>query len=118
MSWLETSPARRLRRFGRKFWATTSAVASARISVMAADRRYGGQRRPGPTWPRRRSRAKRRPRRRSRSIANEPRCLIYSPGIASPYGEVGLRGACPPLTRRREFPLALHAGLSLGRGTA
>src|SRR5713101_3616607 len=60
--------------------------------------------------PSRRSRANNRPRRRSRSIADEPRCLICSPGRLA-LRRVGLRGASPPLARRRDLLLALHAGL-------
>src|SRR5438132_2500792 len=109
-SWLETSPARRLSRLGRKFWATTNAVASARIRVMAAGRRYGGQRLPAPMCPNRRSRANSRPRRRSCSIADELRCLIFSAGICSLRAR-RLRRASPPLPRRRDLLLALYAGL-------
>src|SRR3979409_1570329 len=61
--------------------------------------------------PSRRSRAKRRPRRRSWSIAEEPRCLICSPGSPRPFGGAKLRGASPPLARRRDLFLALYAGL-------
>src|SRR5438105_15680069 len=61
--------------------------------------------------PSRRSRANSRPRRRSRSIADEPRCLICSPGIGSPCGGSDLCGASPPLARRCDLLLALYAGL-------
>src|ERR1700716_69593 len=61
-------------------------------------------------WPSRRSRANRRPRRRSWSIAEEPRCLMCSPGSPRPFGG-GLRRASPPLARRRDLLFALYAGL-------
>src|SRR5438552_15986459 len=60
--------------------------------------------------PNRRWRADSRPRRRSCSVADELRCLIFSAGICSLRAR-RLRRASPPLPRRRDLLLALHAGL-------